>query len=155
MTIIKATLEHKTPALTLLDEFRTNVMRQENPQSTEVSTDAINKGAAVYDEVVQSNDGAIFLALDGNDYVGIVTMYRFPRARAGTYYAEIEEMFVRPEYHGKGIAQQLVNAAIDWAKTVGATTVTTKSGDKLARAHAFYEKMGFKVYGKAFKRNCY
>ncbi|MFZ6036085.1 MAG: GNAT family N-acetyltransferase [Patescibacteria group bacterium] len=152
MNIIKATLEHKTPALTLLDEFRTNVMRQENPQSTVVSTDAMEKGSAVYAEVVQSNDGAIFLAQDGNEFVGIITIYRFPRVRAGTYYAEIEEMFVRPEYHGKGVAQELVQAATTWAKENGAETITTKSGEKLARAHAFYEKIGFRVYGKAFKK---
>ncbi|MBI5038012.1 MAG: GNAT family N-acetyltransferase [Candidatus Kerfeldbacteria bacterium] len=152
MQIIKATLEHKSPALILLDEFRTHVMHQEDPNTTAVSTDAVHKGGTVYDEVVQSKSGAIFLAQDGDQYVGIVTIYRFPRVRAGTYYAEIEEMFVQPAYHGKGIAQQLVKAATAWAKENGAETITTKSGEKLARAHAFYQKMGFKVYGKAFKK---
>jgi GNAT superfamily N-acetyltransferase len=60
-------------------------------------------------------------------------------------------MFVMEEYRGKGVAQQLMEQAILWAKEKKLNCLRLYSGHELKRAHAFYEKMGFVHAGKTYK----
>ncbi|MFC2142944.1 GNAT family N-acetyltransferase [Candidatus Aenigmatarchaeota archaeon] len=150
--ILKADKTHKEVVLKLLDDFVTACIQVIDPEKGFISTAAKESGSPVFDEVVDSTDGAIFLAKDENNYVGIVTVYKIPQIRKGRCCAEIEEMYVVDEFQGKNVAEKLVDAVIKWAKENSIKCVRLESSNELKRAHGFYEKAGFKFYAKAYEK---
>ena len=150
MEIIKAEAKHKTIVLKILDDFRTESSKLINPEKSFVSTSARDCGVPVFDNAVKSHDYAIFLAKQENEFVGITTISKIPQIRKGTFYAEIEEMFVVPAFQGKGVADRLLEEAIKWAKEKNIKSIRLESSAELKRAHAFYEKSGFRFYGRAY-----
>lgn len=152
MEIIHANESHKEVVLTLLDQFRDFVAKIMNPKVTMKSDSARTRGGAIFDDAIESENSAIFLANDGGTYVGILTIFKVPQIRKGTCYAEIEEMFVIPEYQGSETAKMLIDMAVEWAKKNGVSSIRLESSNELKRAHSFYMKVGFKEYGKAFER---
>src|ERR1700733_14111342 len=82
--------------------------------------------------------GAILIAeLDGRA-VGCVAL--MPDG-AGAY--ELSKMAVAPELRGRGAGRTLLNAAIDHARELGATSLFLGSSRKLANAVHLYEALGF------------
>lgn len=57
-------------------------------------------------------------------------------------------MYVSPEFRGQGIADELVNAVCDWAKSEGADALYLHVTETLERSRGFYEKMGFVLNGE-------
>ncbi|MGC9666439.1 N-acetyltransferase family protein [Planosporangium sp. 12N6] len=57
--------------------------------------------------------------------------------------AELESIYVRPEYRGQGVADGLIAAFVEWARLRGAriASVTAYAGN--ARAIALYRRSGF------------
>jgi len=152
MKIIRADKSHKNHVLRLLDDFRTACMVIINPSKNFISTTAKEFGGDLFDKTIDSSSVVIFLAVENNKYIGITTVYKIPQIRKGGYCAEIEEMYIEPEFQGKGVAQLLVNTIVDWAKENGIKTVRLESSNELKRAHGFYEKAGFKFYGRAYEK---
>jgi len=152
MKVIKADKTHKNHVLRLLDDFRTACMAVIDPAKNFVSTTAKESGGDLFDKVVDSSDSAIFLAVEKNQYIGIATIYKIPQIRKGKHCGEIEEMFVEPKFQGKGVAQLLIDAIVDWAKKEKINTVRLESGVELKRAHGFYKKAGFKFYARGYKK---
>jgi GNAT superfamily N-acetyltransferase len=61
--------------------------------------------------------------------------------------AELEDLYVRPQYRGRGLAGPLVSAVLDWAADQGATEtilVITPRAEADQQLTRFYEKFGFK-----------
>lgn len=56
---------------------------------------------------------------------------------------ELSKMGMDQAHKGKGYAEQIVNAAIDWANTQGAQTIFLESNRILTNALYVYEKCGF------------
>ena len=56
---------------------------------------------------------------------------------------EVWRFYVDHAWHGRGIAQRLMKAAIDEAASMGATAVWLGVWENNARAIAFYGKLGF------------
>ncbi|MFH2109021.1 MAG: GNAT family N-acetyltransferase [Patescibacteria group bacterium] len=152
MKVIKADKSHKNHVLRLLDDFRTACMAIINPAKNSVSTTAKETGGDLFDQVIVSSNSVIFLAVEKHKYAGIATIHKIPQIRKGGYCAEIEEMFVEPEFQGKGVAQLLIDAIVKWAKKENINTVRLESSNELKRAHGFYEKAGFRFYGRAYEK---
>jgi len=152
MEIIKADKSHKKYVLKLLDDFRTACNAIIDPKKKYVSTTAKDNGGSTFDNVINSTSSAIFLAKQGNEYIGIVTVYKIPKIRKGEYCGEIEEMYVNQNFQGKGVAQLLIDAVIDWAKKEGMVTIRLESSNELKRAHGFYEKVGFSFHARGYER---
>ena len=150
MEIIKATIQDKENALILLDNFRTICFKIQNPGQSNLSNTATKKWWKLFDEVINSSLWAIFLAKDDNKYIGIVTVYKIPQIRKWVYCAEIEELFVDENFHGKWVALLLINNVIEWAKNNDINNIRLETSSELKRAHKFYEKVGFKLYGQAY-----
>ena len=151
MKIIKAGKKDKAVVLQLLDEFRTECLRIISPSDKTVFTTATESGQPVFDQVIENKTSAIFIATFNNEPTGILTIHKIPRIRRADYYAEIEEMFVKPAFQGKNAANDLLAASINWAKENGITTIRLESDNALKRAHSFYEKNKFVNYGKAYE----
>jgi diamine N-acetyltransferase len=60
---------------------------------------------------------------------------------------EIARLYVDREQHGRGIAQRLMDAAVDAARELDAATVWLGVWERNARAIRFYEKCGFRDVG--------
>lgn len=58
---------------------------------------------------------------------------------------------IQERYWGLGIGRELMEVAIDWAKTNGISKVTLKVDSSNIRAINLYEKLGFEVEGKLLK----
>ncbi|MGJ8527080.1 GNAT family N-acetyltransferase [Maritalea sp.] len=58
--------------------------------------------------------------------------------------AELEKLFIDPDWIGKGVGRQLFIWAVETAKSEGATIINVVADPGAA---PFYEKMGFKQFG--------
>jgi GNAT superfamily N-acetyltransferase len=54
----------------------------------------------------------------------------------------VEEFAVNPRWRSQGVGAALLNAAKEWARSVGATHLELDSGLARADAHRFYEREG-------------
>ena len=61
---------------------------------------------------------------------------------------EFSKIYVRQSAHGSGIAQQLMDVAVEEAKARGAQSVWLGVNQHNARANSFYERRGFLVVGE-------
>ncbi|CAE6865288.1 hypothetical protein R69746_08054 [Paraburkholderia aspalathi] len=55
----------------------------------------------------------------------------------------VAALFVRPEYHGRGIGRKLLELSIDWLRGNGAQNITLET-DSGTRADGFYKHLGWK-----------
>lgn len=62
--------------------------------------------------------------------------------------AEIARFYVDQAWHGRGIAQRLMDAAVAQARKMGARTVWLMVYEHNPRAKAFYAKEGFREVGR-------
>lgn len=69
-------------------------------------------------------------------------------AAVGDGEGHIRGMAVRPEYHGKGLAQQLLHTAEEALRSRGCGRVTLDTTAPLERAMRFYEKNGYRRSGR-------
>ena len=61
--------------------------------------------------------------------------------------AELSKVYVRPEYHGRGIAARLMAASVNAARDRAVASVWLGVNQHNARANRFYEKSGFARVG--------
>lgn len=60
-------------------------------------------------------------------------------------FAELKRFYVDPALRGQGVADALIEALVEHARTRGATTVRLETGDKQHAAMRFYARHGFEV----------
>ncbi len=89
-------------------------------------------------EYILNTGGHIFVALDGDEPVGVCALIRMDDHRF-----ELAKMAVSPNAQGKGIGFLLGNAAIAKARELGATSLYLESNTILEPAIALYHKLGF------------
>jgi diamine N-acetyltransferase len=71
-----------------------------------------------------------------------------PEAVVGAAPLELKRLYVARAWHGRGVAQALMNAVLDAARARGAKTLWLGVWERNARAVAFYEKIGFTRVGE-------
>ncbi len=57
--------------------------------------------------------------------------------------AEIQEMYVLPNWRSQGIGEQLINHIVAMARHEGWVNLEVTSNRRRTRTHEFYERMGF------------
>lgn len=88
-------------------------------------------------------DGAVFVALEGRDWVGM----------AGGFAGEDEAtirlwgMWVAPEARGGGLGAALVEAVAGWARSRGASRMDLSVTNRASAAAALYQRLGFRPTG--------
>jgi GNAT superfamily N-acetyltransferase len=56
---------------------------------------------------------------------------------------ELKRMFVRPEARGRGVGRAILDALIDEARALGASSVVLETGTRQLHALALYRRAGF------------
>lgn len=152
MEIIKATSGDRDKVLAMLEDFSAAILRLKGQPLDQYIVPGMALRRELFDQVIGSETTGIFLAKENGECAGIITIHLVPQLRKGKYYAEIEEMYVREEFQGKGIASQLIEAVVTWAREKRVELIRLQSAKELVRAHAFYRKMGFEEPSVAFKK---
>jgi RimJ/RimL family protein N-acetyltransferase len=94
----------------------------------------------------RAGSSAWFLATDDQSVLGIVAGYRDPRWLPDR--RPLVAMWVAPQARGSGVAAQLVDAVMTWARDDAATELILGVVDSNARARALYVKCGFASTGQ-------
>lgn len=83
--------------------------------------------------------GALFLALEENEYVGCIALQ--PLAEEGA--CEMKRLFVEPAFRGRGIGEQLVAHLLTEARVLGYRTMKLDTLTRLQPAIKMYRAFGF------------
>ena len=67
------------------------------------------------------------------------------------HYGLVEDLFVEESHRGSGLGRQLVQLVIEEAKKLGCYKLIGTSRNARTEVHGFYQKLGFKEYGKEFR----
>jgi GNAT superfamily N-acetyltransferase len=85
--------------------------------------------------------GAAWVAEVGGEVSGFLLAEELDGA------AHVEEVSVRPQAQGRGLATALLEAAADWAGERGMAAMTLTTFRDVAWNRPFYERRGFRVLG--------
>ena len=89
-------------------------------------------------------DHALWVARSAGAVIGTLQCSRLPGlARNGMWLAIIESVHVRADWQGRGVGSALVGHAAAEARQQGCGVMQLTSDRRRARAHAFYERLGF------------
>jgi len=97
-----------------------------------------------------------FIATTGSgEVVGIMTVMETFAIYAGGHYGVIDEMYVIPENHSRGIGKELIAALMEFARQRKwqRIDVTAPPEEKWKRTVAFYEREGFVLTGPKMRFN--
>lgn len=111
---------------------------------------AVGAVAATLPQVLRRDDTACFVAEADGEIVGAAAMSFSYGLEVGLY-AELEDLYVRPDARGGGAASALVEAVMAEAQARGCAdvqVVLTRHAQENTGLIAWYEKRGFKATGR-------
>ena len=87
----------------------------------------------------------------GDAWVGYVLLHEGapPSDVHGSHPVEVERFYVDADWHGRGVARPLMEAALDAARVRGGDVAWLSVWQENPRAVRFYERCGFVVVGSA------
>lgn len=103
-----------------------------------------------FNRVLESDNEFIFVAEEQNKLIGFATssirnVVRYPKP-----IAELDELFVHPEYRKHGMGRKLMEIIEEKAKEQNCYLMYIESHYDHKAAHHFYESLGYKNYGYHF-----
>ena len=110
----------------------------------QLSSSSPPPGAAELQAIVDNEHSVLFLARDGANVVGSLTLafYRIPTGVK----AWIEDVVVDASARGQGVGEALNQAALDEARRRGAKNVSLTSRARREAANRLYVRLGFEPY---------
>lgn len=87
--------------------------------------------------------GAFFVIRDGSEVVGSVGVERTDESAA-----ELHRLYLDRVLRGRGLGRALVEAVLAWCRTEGLRHLALWTDTRFDRAHALYERMGFRRTGE-------
>ena len=115
---------------------------------------ALNLTTERFEEYVADPGRAVLVAEQDGDVVGYAMLVHgepyddavraVVRHRPTT---ELSKIYVLPDAHGGGVARELLAAAVEVAREIGAAGIWLGTNQANVRAQRFYEKSGFEKIG--------
>ena len=106
-------------------------------------------GAKAFVPLTEGRGGCIFVAEEDGGIVGVITLGYSYVLRFGGIYAMIEEFIVSEKMRGKGIANQLIQAAMEEARRMGCPELQVNGPSPLGKP--VYLRNGFHEAGLHMK----
>lgn len=93
---------------------------------------------------LNNDESTVFMSVDLNGRaMGFTQLYpSFSSVSLGRIFV-LNDLFVRPEYRGKGLARELISEAIGYAKEEGAIRLSLSTARTNVAAQSLYEKIGW------------
>ncbi len=110
------------------DQFSENILNSEN------------------DEYIMGNN-RLWVAMENGEIIGTTGIIE-----VSDKHALLKKIYVKESHRGKGIAQQLLNQCLDYARNMGYDYVFLETYHRLERAKAFYSKNGFSEYDDGYEK---
>ena len=104
---------------------------------------SVSEIAQRLDGMKHSNEHVVFVAQLGNEIAGWLGAYLGRMVEADAR-AEISGLVVDERYRSQGVGPLLLDRAEQWAREKGCRTIGLRSNVVRDRAHAFYERRGYK-----------
>ncbi len=133
MSIQKATL-HELESLTeLFDLYRVFYEQTSDPgRAREFLRERLTNGESV-----------VFMAFDEGNPIGFVQLYPSFSSVSMMRSWVLNDLFVKESARKKGFGEELLNAAIAFARETDAKGVSLETGTDNVKAQRLYEKIGF------------
>ncbi|MGE6611161.1 GNAT family N-acetyltransferase [Peribacillus sp. NPDC076916] len=133
MSIQKATL-HELESLTeLFDLYRVFYEQASDPR----------RAREFLRERLTNGESVVFLAYDEGNPIGFVQLYPSFSSVSMMRSWVLNDLFVKESARKKGFGEELLNAAIMFAREAGAKGVSLETGKDNVNAQRLYEKIGF------------
>jgi GNAT superfamily N-acetyltransferase len=112
-------------------------------QEAEFKPDAVKQARALGEILSDPSIGTIYVAREVDRVIAMASvLYTISTAEGGRA-ALFEDLIVRPEHRGRGVATSLVAFIIEDARRRGVLRLTLLTDMENDRAQAFYRKLGF------------
>ena len=98
------------------------------------------------DEYIMGNN-KLWLAMEDGEIIGTTGIIEI-----SDKHALLKKIYVKESHRGKGIAQQLLNQCLEYAKNMGYDYVFLETYHRLGRAKSFYSKNGFVEYHDGYEK---
>jgi GNAT superfamily N-acetyltransferase len=95
--------------------------------------------------LIESSDHGVIMTArtESGTVVGMVSAQLVVSTAEGAYSAWVEDMVLAPEYRAKGIGRRLLDAALEWARSRGATRAQLLVDLDNAPALGYYDHLGW------------
>lgn len=114
-------------------------------QETEFRPDRSLQSTALQHIIDFPELGRILVLHQGEYLIGMVNLLFTISTALGGRVALLEDMIVHPEYRGSGAGSELLQAAINLAKSSGCRRITLLTDRTNESAQRFYERHGFNL----------
>jgi ribosomal protein S18 acetylase RimI-like enzyme len=112
----------------------------------------IEEAVALYQRFARYPDYTLYVALEGGAVVGSFALLVMDNlGHLGAPSGIVEDVVVAPERQGHGIGRAMMRFAFERCREKRCYKLVLSSNAKRARAHAFYEKLGFERHGYSFR----
>ncbi len=98
------------------------------------------------DEYFMGNN-KLWVAIEDDEIIGTTGIIEVSKN-----HALLKKVYVKESHRGKGIAQQLLNQCLDYARNIGYDYIFLETYHRLERAKAFYSKNGFLEYDDGYEK---
>ena len=102
-------------------------------------------------QVVRHPEAAVFVAVEGPEVVGYVSVSHRPQMRLGGRSARLDELIVREASRGQGIGKRLLDAAREHARSLHCVGLEVEPARDRA-SFGFYQRQGFTEVDTALLR---
>ncbi|MTI62697.1 MAG: GNAT family N-acetyltransferase [Methylophaga sp.] len=112
-------------------------------QEADFAADKTKQMRAVTEILSQPDSGQILILRKDGQVAGMVSLLYLISTAMGGKVALLEDMIIAEGYRGRGLGQELLTAAIDFARQQGCLRITLLTDADNDRAQQFYQKHGF------------
>lgn len=106
-----------------------------------------------FSKVLHTSTSFVYVSEKAGKILGIATFSMRHVIRYPKPIAELDEMYVDPNFRRQGIGNELMQAVEKRARELGCYRLYIESQYKHEQGHKFYESLGYKNYGYHFLKN--